>query len=358
MLLGACLLTAFGGDSPAALVAIVLGMAVLSWIVVPSGRNAFTCALPIRGADLVLSRVLGVVAVTVIPIVVWAALEWGSEQTPATILMPGVRLGALALAIGVAALGVWIHYTVPDALPLPINGRDGWKRVPGRTASDEGTARWGVIRAALPPGYALYCVLLIGAAAVGVATPLYCLGLLALPGMIRRRSQRLDALPVSNRQRVQLAVLAAVLASVICIEIGRALQLSMLARREVLSADYRLWLIDAALLMVLGVMVVLLAEAGGELSRRGRGLAGILLGELVTLPVAAVLVAEIVPRVRGTDGIVAITTRMLHGMLHSSAVNAWSLVVLAVTLLITAYALVGRLFRRSETADGAGVQAA
>jgi hypothetical protein len=358
MLLGACLLTAFGGDSPAALVAIVLGMAVLSWIVVPSGRNAFTCALPIRGADLVLSRVLGVVAVTVIPIVIWAALEWGSEQTPATILMPGVRLGALALAIGVAALGVWIHYTVPDALPLPINGRGGWKRVPGRTASDEGPSWWSVARVAVPPIYALYCAVLIGTAAVGVATPFYCLGLLVLPGMIRRRTTLLPVLPVSDRQRLQLIVLPTVVVSVACIMLGRALRLTVLARQEQLSADYRLWLIDAAVLMVLGVMVVLLGEAGDALSRRRRGFVGLVLGELATLPVAAVAIADIVPRMRGTEGIVGLTTRMLHDTAASSAVHAWSVLVLAVMVLVTAYALLEHQFRRSGTLRDADMKAA
>jgi hypothetical protein len=358
MLLGACLLTAFGGDSPAALIAIVLGMALLSWLAVPSGTNAFTCALPIRGRELVMSRVLGVVAVTVIPIVFWVTLAAGSEQTPATILLPGVRLAALALAIGVAAACAWIHYTVPDALPLPINGRDGWKRVPGRTASDEGPPWWSVVRVAVPPIYALYCAVLIGTAAVGIATPFYCVGLLVLPAMIRRRTTLLPVLPVSDRQRLQLIVLPTVVASVACIMIGRALRLTVLVSQEQPSADYRLWLIDAAVLMVLGVIVLLLAEVGGVLSRRHPGIVGLVLGELATLPVAAVVVAEIVPRMRGTGGIVAHTARMLHGTAASSAVHAWSVLVLAVMLLVAAYSLLEREFRRSGTSPGASVQQA
>jgi len=201
-------------------------------------------------------------------------------------------------------------------------------------------------------------VLLLGAAAAGIATPFYCLGLLVLPGIIRRRSRWLAALPLSHRRRLQLIVLPTVVASVACIEVGQALHLQVLVRQERLSADFRLWLIDAAVLMVLGVIVVLLAEVGGVLSRRRRGVVGLLPGELATLPVAAVLVADIVPRVRGTEGIVALTTRMLHGMAESSAVHAWSVLVLAVTLLVTAYALLEHQFRRSGTLPRADVQAA
>src|SRR4051794_24820289 len=102
MLLGASLLIGFGGDSPAAFSAIVLSLALLSWEVVPSGIDAFTCALPIRGRDLVMSRMLGIIAVTVIPIAGWATLEAMSKQTPAIIFLPSVRLTALALALGVA----------------------------------------------------------------------------------------------------------------------------------------------------------------------------------------------------------------------------------------------------------------
>ena len=359
MLLGASLLTGFGGDSPAAFSAIVLSLALLAWQVVPSGINAFTSALPIRGRDLVMARMLGVVAVTVIPIVFWATLEASSNQTPATILLPGVRLAALALVIGVAGAGAWIHHTVPDALPLPINEGAGWIRVHEREAgTDAGTAWWSVVPTALPPIYALYCVLLVGTAAVGAATLFYCLVLLSLPGIIRRRSQWMAALPVSHRQRLQLIVVPSVVVSVVCIEIGRALRLSVLVRQEPLSADYRLWLIDAAVLMVLGVMVVLLTEVGGVLSRRRRGLVGLVLGELATLPVAAVVVADIVPRMRGTEGVITLTTRMLHGTAESSAVHAWSVLVLAVMVLVTAYALLEHQFRRSGTLTRAGVQAA
>ena len=354
MLAGACLLTAFGGSSAAALLAIVLGMALVSWIAVPSGTNAFTCALPIRGRDLVLSRVLGVVAVTIIPLAFWIFVEAKSDQTPATILMPAVRMATLALVLGVAGAAVWIHQRVPDALPLPINEGGGWKRTSHvGSRAERGTTWWSVVPAALSPVYALYCVLLAGAAAMGAATALYCLGLVALPGWIRRRSQWVDALPVSPRQRVPLLVVPAVVVPVACIELGRALRLAVLERAAPLSADYRLWLIDAAVLMVLGMIVVLLAEIAGVLSRRRRGVVGVALGELATLLVAAVLVAELVPKMRGTNGIVAVATRMLHATAESSAVHAWSVLVAAVILLVTAYGLLEQQFRRSGTAPRA-----
>jgi hypothetical protein len=359
MLLGACLLTAFGNDDPVAFAAIVLGTAVLSWTVVPSGVNAFTCALPIRGGDLVMSRVIGAIAVAVIPVMGWTALEWGSEQTPATILMPGTRLAALAIALAVAAAGVLIHHVVPDALPLPINERVGGRRVADRAAgTDAGTARWGVIRAALPPGYALYCVLLIGAAAVGIATPVYCVLLLVLPGMIRQRTAWLTALPVPDHQRLRLIVLPTVIAFVACIEAGRVLQLSVSGRHGQLSGDWQVLLIHAALLLVLGVMVVILTEVDGILSRSRRGAVALLLRELATLPVAAVVVADIVLRMRGTEGITAITTRMLDGTSESSALHARSLLLLAVTLLVTAYALLEQQLRRSGTSSGSRMSAA
>jgi hypothetical protein len=359
MLLGACLLTAFGADDPAAFSAIAFGTAVLSWMVVPPGVNAFTCALPIRGGDLVMSRVLGAIAVAVIPIAGWAAVEWGSEQTPATILMPETRVAALALVIGVAGAGVLIRHTVPDALPLPINERGGRKRIRDRAAeTDVDPAQWSVIRTALPPIFALYGALLIGAAAVGAATLVYGIVLLSLPGIIRRRSEWLDALPLSHRQRLQLIVVPTVLGSVACIMIGRVLQLSVFADREQLSADYRLWLIDAVVLMVLGVMVLLLSEVGGAVARRRRGVVGFFLGELATVAVAVVVVDDIVPRMRGMDGAVVLTTRMLHETAASSPVHAWSVLVLAVTLLVTAYALLEHQFRRSGTLRGADAQAA
>jgi hypothetical protein len=165
-------------------------------------------------------------------------------------------------------------------------------------------------------------------------------------------------LPVSYRQRLQLIVLPTVVASVACIMIGRALRLTVLARQEQLSADYRLWLIDAAVLMILGVMVVLLTEVGDALSRRRRGFVGLFLGELATLPVAAVVIADIVPRMRGTEGIVGLTTRMLHDTAASSAVHAWSVLVLAVMVLVTAYALLEHQFRRSGTLRDADMKAA
>lgn len=359
MLLAACLLTAFGADSPVALFAIALGTALLSWMVVPSGINAFTCALPIRGGDLVLSRVLGVVAVTVIPVVGWVVVEYGSEQTPATILMPSVQLGALAIALGVAAAGAWIRHVVPDALPLPINERGGRKRGPDRGVwTGTGPTWWSAMRAALPPIFVLYCAVLIGAAAVGTATLVYGIVLVSLPGIISHRVHWLAVLPLSDRQRAQMIVVPAVAASVACIMIGRALQLSVLTQPQPPSADYGLWMIDAAVLLALGVTVLLLAEVGGVLSRRRRGVVGLLLGELATLAVAAVAIADIVPRMQGREGIVAHTARMLHDTAASSAVHAWGVVVIAVVVLVTAYALLERVFRRSGTLTGADVQAA
>jgi hypothetical protein len=97
---------------------------------------------------------------------------------------------------------------------------------------------------------------------------------------------------------------------------------------------------------------------GGELSRRRHGVVGLLLGELATLAVAAVVIGDIVPRMRGTEGVVARTTRMLHDTAASSAVHAWSVLVVAVAVLVTAYALLEHQLRRSGTAGGAGVQAA
>jgi hypothetical protein len=289
----------------------------------------------------------------------WAGLEWGSNQTPATILIPGVQMAALAIALGIAAAGVWIHHTVPDALPLPINEGAGWKRASQRGAgTDTDTAWWSVAWPALPPIFVLYCALLIGTAAAGFATLFYCLVLLSLPGIIRRRSQWLVALPLSHRQRVQLIVVPTVVASVACIQLGRALHLPVLARHEQLPTDYRLWLIDAAVLMALGVIVMLLAEMGHVLSRPRRGVVGLLLGELATLPVVAVVVAEIVPRMRGTDGVVAVATRMLQGTAESSAVHAWSVLVLAVVLLVTVYGMLEHQSRRSGTPTDADAQAA
>jgi hypothetical protein len=359
MVLGALLLAGFGRDSRASFTAIALSLALLSWLLIPSGLNTFTCALPIRGRDLVMSRALAIVAVTVIPIVGWLAVEGMSGQLPPMMLLPGAWLSALALALGVAGAGAWIYHTVPDALPLPNKEVAGWKHVAEReTGTDADTAWWSVLRAALPPTYALYCVLLISTAAVGTATLFYCLVLLSLPAMIRQRSAWLTSLPVPDRQRLHLVVLPTVAASVACIEIGRALQLPLLVRQGALSADYRIWLIDAALLMVVGVAVVLIMEIGGELSRRRSGLLALFLRELAVLPVAAIVVADIVLHARGAEGIIAITTRTLHNTVESSPVHAWSVLVLAVMLLVTAYALLANQFRRFGTAGGAGVTAA
>jgi hypothetical protein len=201
-------------------------------------------------------------------------------------------------------------------------------------------------------------VWLVGTAVVGSATLFYCLVLISLPGIIRRRSEWVGALPLSHRQRVQLIVLPTVVVPAACIALGRALHVRMLAGEEPLSADYRLWLIDAAVLMMLGVMAVLLTEVGGAVSRRRRGVVGFFLGELPTVAVAAVVVADFVPRMRGTEGIVAVATRMLHGMAESSTVHAWSTLALAVTLLVTSCVLLEHQFRRSGTARGADVQAA
>jgi hypothetical protein len=359
MLLASCLLTGWGADDPAVFSAIVLGTALLSWTAVPSGINAFTCALPIRGGDLVMSRVMGAIAVAVVPTMIWAGMQWGADQTPATILMPGVQLAALAIALGVAAAGVWIHHTVPDALPLPLNERGSRKRVAARPAgTNAGAAWWSVVASALPPIYALYCVWLVGTAVVGSAAPFYCLVLLSLPGIIRHRSEWVGALPLSHRQRVQLIVLPTVVVPAACVALGRALRARMLAGEEPLSADYRLWLIDAAVLMMLGVMVVLLIEVSGALSRRRRGVVGFFLGELPTVAVAAVVVADLVPRMRGTEGIVAVATRMLHETAASSTVHTWSVLALAVTLLVTSCVLLEHQFRRSGTSGNADVQAA
>ena len=350
MLTGWFFLGELGGDSAAALGALVLGMALFSWPVVPSGVTAFTCALPIRGRDLVMSRVLAMVAVTAIPVGVWLALELVSGQVPPTILLPSVQLAALALALGAAGVVAWVHYTVPDALPIPFNSTAARKDQPERTiAVGRDAAWWSVVRTALPPGYPFYCVLLFGAGAVGVATPIYCVVLLFLPVMIRQRTAWLTALPVSYRQRLRVIVLPTVVAFVACIGLGRVLQLSVLGRPEPLSGDYRLWLIEAVVLMTLGVVVMLLSEMDGAVSRRRRGTVALFLRELATLPVAAVLAADIVLRLRGTDGLAALTARTLHDSDGSSALHAWSVLVLAAMVLVTACALLEHQFRRSGT---------
>jgi hypothetical protein len=140
--------------------------------------------------------------------------------------------------------------------------------------------------------------------------------------------------------------------------LGRAVRLSVFAGQEQLSSDYRLWLIDAAVLVALGMMVMLLAEVGGGLARGRRGIVGFVLSELATFAVAAVVVADIVPRMRGTEGMIAHTARMLHETVASSAVHTWSLLVLALMVLVTAYALLEQQFRRSGTSAGADAQAA
>jgi len=314
--------------------------------------------MPIRGRELVMSRVLAMIGVTAIPVVVWATTEVVTGSIP-TILMPGVRLATLALALGAAGAVAWVHYAVSDALPIPFHRMAAWKDEPEReTGVGRDTAWWSVARTALPPSYLLYCAVLVGAAAVGFATPVYCVVLLFIPAIIRQRTAWLTALPVSPRQRLRLIVLPTVVAFVACIELGRVLQLLGLGRGEQLSGDWRVWLIEAAVLVVLGLIVMLLTEVGDVLSRGRRGVVGDLLGELTIVPVAAVVVADILPRVRGTEGITALTRRTLHDTAASSAVHAWSLLVLAVVLLVTVYALLELQFRRSGTADGARAQAA
>jgi hypothetical protein len=99
-------------------------------------------------------------------------------------------------------------------------------------------------------------------------------------------------------------------------------------------------------------------EVSGALSRRRRGVVGFFLGELPTVAVAAVVVADFVPRMRGMDGAVVLTTRMLHETAASSTVHMWSVLVLAVMLLVTTCALLEHQFRRSGTSGNADVQAA
>lgn len=358
MLTGWFFLPVLASESTAALVALMFGMALFSWAVVPSAVSAFTCALPIRGRELVMARVLAMIGVTAIPVVVWATTELVTGSIP-TILQPGLRPATLALALGAAGAVAWVHYGVADALPIPLHRMAAWKEEPERAKGvGRDTAWWSVVRTALPPAYLLYCAVLLGAAAVGFATPVYCVVLLFLPAMIRQRSEWLTALPVSPRQRLRLIVLPTVVVFVACIELGRVLHLLGLGRGEQLSGDWRVWLIEAAVLMVLGAGVVLLIDVGDVLSRGRRGVVGELLGELTIVPVAAVVVADILPRVRGTEGIAALTTRTLHDTAASSAVHAWSLFVLAVVLLVTVYALLELQFRRSGTAGGAGAQAA
>jgi hypothetical protein len=305
-----------------------------------------------------MSRVLAMAGVTAIPVLGWAILEAVTGEVP-TILQPGVRLPLLALALGTAGIVAWIHYTVPDALPIPSNRRADRTHEPERrTGVGRDTAWWSVVRTALPSAYPLYCVLLIGAAAVGITMPLYCVILLFLPVVMRQRTSWLTALPVSDRQRLRLIVLPTVVAFVACIEVGRVLQLAVLERQAQLSGDWRVWLIDAVVLMVSGVIVLLLTQVDGALARWRRGPVALFLRELVTLPVAVILAADIVLRVRGTEGIAALATRTLHETAASSAVFAWGVLVLAVALLVTAYALLEHQFRRSGTLGNAGAQAA
>lgn len=355
MLTGYFFLPELASESAAALGALVLGMVLFSWFVIPSEVSAFTCALPIRGRDLVMSRVLAMIGVTAIPVVAWATMEAVTGQIP-TILQPGLRLAALAVALAAAGAVAWVHFTVPDALPIPFYRMAGRKDRPERkTGAGRDTAWWSVVRTALPPSFALYCVLLFGAAAVGFATPVYCIVLLFLPVMIRQRTTWLTALPVSHRQRLRLIVLPTVMAFVACIELGRVLHLSVPGRQEQLFGDWRLWLIDAAVLMVLGLIVVLLAEVDGALARWRRGAVALFLRELATLPVAAVIVVDIVLRLRGTEGIAALTARALHDTAGSSAVRAWSVLVVAVTLLVATYALLEHQFQRSGTSPGVAI---
>lgn len=359
MLAGWFFLSEAGGDSRASLAVIVLGMALFAPLVIPSGVNAFTCALPIRGRDLIMSRVLAILAVPVIPVVTWVALGAMSGEPAPTILLPSVQLAALVAAFVGAAAVAWVHYTVPDALAIPYKEVAGSKQEPERRAGTGADAAWwSVARTALPPGYVLYCVLLVGAAVLGMATPLYCVILLFLPVIIRQRTAWLTALPVSDRQRLRLIILPTVLVFVTCIEVGRVLRLSVLERQEGLSGDWRVWMIDAAVLMVLGLMVVMLTEVDGVLSRRLRGTVALVLRELATLPVAAVIAVDIMLSIRGKAGIIALTTRILHDSTASYAVHAWSVIVPAVVLLVTAYLLLERQFRRSGTSGNAAAQAA
>jgi hypothetical protein len=215
-----------------------------------------------------------------------------------------------------------------------------------------------VIRTVLPTTYLMFCALLVFAAAAGNATVFYCLAILSVAGLVRERSAWLASMPVSDRQRLLPIVLPAVATAVACREVDWLLHPPAPARHAGLFPHLRLWLIDATVIAALGVMLLILAEVGGRLSRGRVGRSALLLRGLPILPMAALLIADVVRRYQGEEGSIAWATHGLHGIAERSAVHAWSLLVLAAMLLVTAYVLLEHEFRRSGTSAGAGVSAA
>jgi hypothetical protein len=123
------------------------------------------------------------------------------------------------------------------------------------------------------------------------------------------------------------------------------------------AGDARAWLVNAAFLLTLGLVVLLVSELGYSHRRRLGSRATVVVQWLGALPLMALIIADAAYRVRGGGVVILLLHRALLDLGALMPSNAVLAVVVAGLPVAAAYALLERQFRRSEwalVAEGPG----
>ncbi|MEP6990172.1 MAG: hypothetical protein ABJA80_04510 [bacterium] len=237
--------------------------------------DSFEAAMPIRGRDVILARMLSMLAMVLLPLLVWiaAALAHGAHPWPLARMLEIVAIIALvviapftvrpgdlqapplalqvtpwAILGSVAALSLWLlspnvglvlfTLAIPGTLlfvwlttPASLVVAPAWERASSNARANAADAHAppraprpyrALLRLVFPPQVLLFVLILLVAATSG--SWLVMLGLAVLIGsaLLRERTRWLQAFPLSNRARLLLIMVPGALTMAATVGITRA----------------------------------------------------------------------------------------------------------------------------------------
>lgn len=268
------------------------------WRVTPPRADVFEAALPIRGREVVIARMLATLALTALPVIVWigARLLRGEGRASTVLILEvaalaawgellpyavnGRRLDALPVAytlatwaalaaigasaiyvlaplmalavfsLGIAATFAMVWTGVPDALQLASSAppamrialvddaRRASAAVERSVKADRETGwRWAVLRSALSANVVVLNVLLIAMATFGDAFVYFCIVTMSTANLVRQRTHWMSALPFSRRARLSMIVVPSVVLSGCCIALGGIIDIPPIRHVRSLARD-------------------------------------------------------------------------------------------------------------------------
>lgn len=307
-----------GPGNDGIVVSIVALLLILGWPAIPQRTSELEIALPIRGRDLVLSRVFATLVVVLAPVAVWLAAMAIGHRLHSALGSPVPDVAALAalavvlphawargaprpprsyptlLWVTLAAAGGaansffgpvaagWVFVVAavvslfiiwsatPDAIQregaASLHAPDVPAAAPARAPSSAPAptkfrrAWWGVARVSVPSIALVAYVVVLAAGVMGGSLIAYVLAVALTGGIIRRRTRWLATLPLSHRSRLLIIVGPAVLLMAASATIGQRLGFMLPPSFQQPGRTAHYTIVTGSFLLTVGLLLLLVNE--------------------------------------------------------------------------------------------------